>query len=241
MVDTRKFLDGILNQAGPPKYSGAGAKTRRSPLDDLNLGGVGGGAAAGGLVALLLGTKTGRKMGKSALKLGGLALIAALAYRAWQNWTSKSDRPDAAAHGEKPKPLSAPDDTAFLPARLDEQQRIARNILRAMIAAAKADGHIDAGELDRIHSKMDEFDLGTSEKAFVMDELRAPADLAKIAREARTCEEAAEIYTASLFAIDGTKSGERAHLTRLAGLLGLDDALVSDLEASVRDAVVLGR
>lgn len=239
MVDTRKILDGILNSANSPENSGDSATTRQSPLNDLNLGGVGGGAAAGGLVALLLGTKTGRKMGKSALKLGGLALIAALAYRAWQNWTSKLAKADAPPKGEAPKALPVPDDSAFLPTRVDEQQRIARNILRAMIAAAKADGHIDADELDRIYSKMDELDLGASEKAFVMDELRAPADLARIARESQTGEEAAEIYTASLLAIDGTKAGERAHLTRLAGLLGLDDALASELEGSVREAVLL--
>ncbi|MCY0150937.1 tellurite resistance TerB family protein [Hoeflea alexandrii] len=192
-------------------------------------------------MALLLGTKTGRKMGKSALKLGGLALIAALAYRAWQNWTSKAEGPVATTHGETPKSLPAPDKTAFLPARADEQQRIARNILRAMVAAAKADGHIDSEEFDRIHNKMDKLDLGASEKAFVMDELRAPADLARIAREARTREEAAEIYAASLFAIDGTKPGERAHLAQLAELLGLDDALVTELEASVCDVVVAPR
>lgn len=241
MVDTRKILDGILNPANSPEGNKDGAATRRSPLDDLNLGGVGGGAAAGGLVALLLGTKTGRKMGKSALKLGGFALIAALAYRAWQNWTSKAGQTGAPARDDAPKSLPVPADTAFLPSRADEQQRIARNILRAMIAAAKADGHIDAREMDRIHAKMDDLDLGVSEKAFVMDELRAAPDLAAIARDSRTGEEAAELYAASVLAIDGTKPEERRHLDRLAGLLGLDDALVSEIEDSVRDVVVLKR
>ena len=45
MVDTRKILDGILNHANSPKDSGKSTTTRRSPLNDLNLGGVGGGAA----------------------------------------------------------------------------------------------------------------------------------------------------------------------------------------------------
>ena len=47
---------------------------------------MGAGAAAGGLGAVVLGTKTGRTHGGKALKLGGLALIGGLAYKALQNY-----------------------------------------------------------------------------------------------------------------------------------------------------------
>ncbi len=241
MIDTRKILEGVLSQAGLAGPSGNPAEDSQSKTGKMNLGGFGGGAAVGGLAGLLLGTKSGRKMGKSAIKLGGLALIAALAYRAWQNWKSGSGTDVTTGRPDEQKALPSPENTAFLPTNSNEQQRIARNMLRAMIAAAKADGHIDAEELDRIHGKMDELDLGSEDKAFVMDELRAPVDVAAIARSAHTREEATEIYVASLLTIDGGKPGEQKHLQRLSGLLGLDSLLVAELEGSVRDVVVLTR
>ena len=46
--------------------------------------------AAGALVAVLLGTGTGRKVTGSAIKLGGLAAVAGLAYKAYQNYQNGS-------------------------------------------------------------------------------------------------------------------------------------------------------
>ena len=47
---------------------------------------LGAGAALGGLGALVLGTGAGRALAASAAKLGGLALIGGLAYKAYQNY-----------------------------------------------------------------------------------------------------------------------------------------------------------
>ena len=47
---------------------------------------MGAGAALGGLGALILGTGAGRSLAGSAIKLGGLALIGGLAYKALQNY-----------------------------------------------------------------------------------------------------------------------------------------------------------
>ena len=47
---------------------------------------LGAGAALGGLGTLVLGTGTGRSLAGSAIKLGGLALIGGLAYKAYQNY-----------------------------------------------------------------------------------------------------------------------------------------------------------
>ena len=46
------------------------------------------GAALGGLGALVFGTSTGRGVAVSAAKLGGLALIGGLAYKAYQNYSA---------------------------------------------------------------------------------------------------------------------------------------------------------
>jgi uncharacterized membrane protein YebE (DUF533 family) len=57
-------------------------------LDQLVGSGVAGGLAggiAGGALANVLSGKKGRKLAGSALKVGGLALVGGLAYKAWQN------------------------------------------------------------------------------------------------------------------------------------------------------------
>lgn len=74
---------------------------------------------------------------------------------------------------------------------------------------------------------------GADDKAFVMDELRAKLDVDAAAGAAATPEEAAEIYTASLLAIDVDNAAERGYLAMLAARLRLDDALVAHLHGSV--------
>jgi uncharacterized membrane protein YebE (DUF533 family) len=132
--------------------------------------------------------------------------------------------------------LPPPGETPFNPATEAEQQSLGRHLLRAMIAAAKADGHIDAAEQANIFAQMDKLDLDADDKAFVMDELRAPLDVDAVAKAARTPEEAAELYTASLLAIDVDNAAERGYLALLAARLRLDDKLVEHLHATVEGA-----
>ncbi|NNM71051.1 tellurite resistance TerB family protein [Enterovirga aerilata] len=238
---------------------GFGGHGGGSPLDSLarQLGGGGSGALAGGLASILLGSKKGRKLGGSAAKLGGLALIGSLAYRAYQDWQAGQGAraagmgPGSARGGFIPQPGQSPwgqpaqaaaglapppPGTPFNPAGEEEQQDLSRALLRAMIAAAKADGHIDAAEQANIFGAMDKLDLDSDDKAFVMDELRAPLDVDAVARGARNPEEAAEIYAASLLAIDVDNAAERGYLAMLAARLKLDDALVQHLHRTVEEA-----
>jgi uncharacterized membrane protein YebE (DUF533 family) len=59
-----------------------------------------------------------------------------------------------------------------------------------------------------------------------------------VASAARTPEEAAEIYTVSLLAIDLDHPAERAYLAQLATKLRLEDGLVAHLHATVEGATV---
>ena len=196
------------------------------------LGGMAGGPLAGGLAAVLLGSKQGRKLGGSALKIGGMAVVGALAYKAYQNWQAGQKPGATSAQADAPL-LPPPEGTPFNPTSEADQQSLGRGLLRAMIAAAKADGHIDADEQANVFVQMDKLDLDAEDKAFVMDELRAPLDVDAVARSARTPEEAAEIYTASLLAIDVDNAAERGYLGMLAARLKLDDSLVQHLHATV--------
>lgn len=241
MVDAKKLLDQLISgQVAGGGFSGKGFDQSQlgglaRTLGQGGFGGVGGGALAGGLAGILLGSKKGRKLGGSAVKLGGLALVGTLAYKAYQNWQS-GQRPEAQSASEVAAALPPPRDTPFNPTGQDAQESLARNMLRAMIAAAKADGHIDATEQANIFSKMDELELTADDKAFVMDELRKPLDVEAVAKCARTPEEAAQIYTASLLAIDVDNAAERGYLGLLAARMNLDPALVDHLHRTLESA-----
>lgn len=126
----------------------------------------------------------------------------------------------------------------FLPERKAERDSLALTLMRAMIAAAKADGHLDANEQQRIFSKIGELDLDSDDKAFLMDELRAPLDIDAVVRGATSPEVAAEIYAVSRLAIDPDHAAEKAYLMMLASRLNLDAELVARIDAEVEDTEV---
>jgi len=236
MFDAKRLLDQFLGGgAGPAAGRGQGLDLSR--LGDLardfggGAKGFGGGAALGGLAGVLLGSKQGRKLGGSALKLGGLAVIGALAYKAYRDWQAG----DGAPAGGTPA-LEPPTGTPFNPATESGQQALGRRLLTAMIAAAKSDGHIDAAEQTAIFAELDKLNLEPDDKAFVLDQLRAPLDVDAVANGARNPEEASEIYVASLLAVDVDNAAERGYLAMLAARLKLDDALVARLHATVEGA-----
>ncbi|HZX85109.1 MAG TPA: tellurite resistance TerB family protein [Reyranella sp.] len=230
MFDAKRLLDQFLG--GQDGQGGKGGKGGAGEF----MKGAGGGALAGGLAAILLGSKTGREIGGEALKLGGMAAVGALAYKAYRDWQAGKEEPAAPPAQQSVPMLPAPSGTPFNPSTESGQQKLARHLLRAMIAAAKADGNIDAQEQTRIFAEMDKLPLAADDKAFVMDELRAKLDIDAVAGAAETPEEAAEIYTASLLAIDVDNAAERGYLAMLAARLKLDDALVAHLQQTVAAA-----
>lgn len=247
MFDAKSLLDQFLGgnplQPGAQRGTNADGQTggqtggHTAGLGDLlgQLNGFGGGAVAGGLAALLLGSKQGRRLAGNALQYGGMAVVGALAYRAYQNWQAgRVTTPDARPTAFLPPPS----DTPFAPVNAQDQQSLARHLLRAMIAGAKADGHVDEAEQKAIFAEMQKMPLGPEDRNFVLDELRKPLDIDAVARGARTPEEAASIYTASLLAANVDHAAERGYLAMLAARLHLDDALVKHLHASVEAASV---
>jgi uncharacterized membrane protein YebE (DUF533 family) len=232
MFDANRLLDQFMG-------SQRNAAPRDAPgtAHGAGNGGLLGGALAGGLVGLLAGTKRGRKIGKAALGYGGSAVLGGLAYKAWSDWRDgKAAAPGGAVPTDPMAAVQAPPaGSPFLPAP-DRRDDLNRSLMRAMIAAAKADGHIDADEQQRIFRAVNEMQLSADEKAFVMDELAGPADIDAVAAGASCPETAAELYLASLFAIDASRDAERAYLGRLAARLALDPGLVKHLHARVPQA-----
>lgn len=229
MFDPQKLLEQFLGggRDGTPGKSGP-ASGGLSPdfMKGLATGGV-----AGGLAGILLGGKTSKKLAKGAVKLGGTAALAGLAYKAYESWRAGQQAPAAEAVPPAMKDITPrPEGTPFLPAQPDARDGMSLALLRAMIAAAKADGHIDADEHRRIFAKLDELDLDTAEKAFIIDELRKPLDIDAVVAAAVTPELAVEIYAASFLAIDPDDPAEQAYLAMLASRLKLEPGLRSAVE-----------
>ena len=173
-------------------------------LDQLVGSGVAGGLAgglAGGALGNVLSGKKGRKLAGSALKVGGLALVGGLAYKAWQNYQPGASKP-------LPQSLEAvtlpPVGSDFLPRKDDRAGTSALSLLlaRAMIAAAKADGQIDTQDSQSILNQVNGLDLPADDKAFLFEEYGRPLDIAALAREVDSQKHAAEVYTAAVLMVE---------------------------------------
>ena len=207
-------------------------------------GGMAGGLATSAVANVMTGKKKGKKgkkgkkVASSALKLGGLALVGGLAYKAYQHYKEgqmSGSKPalDTTDTGNLEMPPSR--DGTFLPATEDATSQSSRGMLlvQAMIAAAKADGQIDAGENQRIFSQLQQLDLAAEEKAFLLEEFGKPLNIDALVKAVDSPEVAAEVYTASLLAVDTLTPAEKAYLDMLAARLNLDQALVQELHTSV--------
>lgn len=250
MFDPKQLLDQFLGGQG-----GNGQRNDQrsaSPWDDQRgqgggmMGRVGDyarnnplltGGVAGGLAGLLL----GKGFGGDIVKYGGMAVIGGLAYKAYRDYqASQQNQGHAPAHaaggyGAADFALPPPE-SPFAPANAPMQ--LAETLIVAMIAAAKADGHIDAEERGRIYHRLEEGGLQAEEIAFLQRELTEPVDMDRIVAGAVNKEAAVEIYAASVMAIRKDTPQEQAYLDGLAGRLKLEPGLVQSIEKTV-EAIAL--
>ena len=188
------------------------------------LSGAGGGALAASALGLLLGNKSARKYGGQALTYGGLAALGVLAYKAYGNWQANQGT----------APQTEPQTIDRVPAPQVEQHSQA--ILKALVAAAKADGHVDERERQLIDGELNKLNGDPGLRQWLQAELNKPLDPAEVASAATTPEIAAEMYIASLILVDEEHFMERAYLEELAKQLKLDPGLKTELEAQVKQA-----
>lgn len=213
------------SQAASDATRGFGDMTSKIP------GGLVGGAAAGGIVALLAGNKSARKFAGKAATYGGAALLGGLAYKAFQNWQQQApaDNPATTARSAEDFHQQAlADKGSGLPFEL--------TLIRAMIAAARADGHIDAEEQAKIFSAVDRMQLSSDHKALVFDSLQQDIAVQQLAADARSLEQKSELFLASCVAINPDHPSEKAHLDALAQALQLPPDLRQHLEQQASKA-----
>lgn len=213
------------------------------------ISGFAGGAVGGALGSAMM-SKKGKKMGKGALKLGALAAVGGVAWKAYQAYSQKNMQ--QAQSNVQQSPQAAPQSQyipsqptqsfTYSPASLKQQQfeQVLEDeskdtgqmlLLRAMIAAANADGHIDEEERERIYQQVDQLELSTADKAGLFDELRNPMDLSQLVSTVPNAETAVEVYAASVLAIDEHAPASQTYLSRLATSLLIPKELVQSIHA----------
>ncbi|MGF6693391.1 uncharacterized membrane protein YebE (DUF533 family) [Metapseudomonas resinovorans] len=244
-MNTSDLLEQLLRagQANTSRQGGAGMASQ-DPLGGLGgllgglMGGAGGGgnAGLGGLLGGILGgggglggnPMGGGSMGSSGGRSGGmnyaaLASLGMMAFQAYQAW-------------QRQQPAAAPQQALRTVDQLSgaEADDHSLAILRALIAAAKADGRIDEQEKQTIYAEISRHTDDPQLQEWLDQEVRRPLDAAEVAQSATDPGMAAEMYLASVMLVDDQQAAERAYLDELAYQLRLDPDLQAQLERQTR-------
>ena len=203
------LLGGLLNSSGSGNAAAGGGG-----LGGLlgGLGGLLGGAPASG-------TPQTRSGGMNYAALASLGMAAFQAYQAWQR-----------------QQASAPQQAIQTVDQLDGQEAEAHShaVLRALIAAAKADGRIDENEQQMISTEIGRHTDEPQLKQWLDDEVAKPLNAADFAEYAADPGLASEIYLASVMLVDDQQDAERSYLDELAAQLQIDANLQLHLEQQAK-------
>lgn len=208
----------------------------------------------GGLIrSSMRGSRAGGLLkGSAALGLLGVALEAAEHFIGNQQQPNPMDRktnrpppaptrstgappppPPGAPKGPPPPPSARPRGIPPDQPKPDTETKKTVLLIRAMIAAAHADGLIDPRERDRILKRLRAIELSPEEQTFIVNELRAPAALEDITRQVDHRQLALQVYAVSLLAIKVDTDAEHDYLRRLAQKLSLDTKTIQAIAKKI--------
>ncbi|MCS6922655.1 MAG: tellurite resistance TerB family protein [Elioraea sp.] len=217
-MDTNRLLGALLGGVLAAPRRRATRRRTPAPLIDVRIGGS-------------------RRTAAALAALAGLA-VEALAKAGQPVPTQPAPLPRPAPPPATGRPTSAPRPSpaapnpwASAPAAppppaepVGAEDREALLTIRAMIAAARADGTLDAAEREAIAGQLDQADLEPEARDLVLREFAQPASVEAIAREVTDPVLAAQIYAACILAVGEASAAERAWLDRFAALTGLSAA-----------------
>ena len=163
----------------------------------------------------------------------------------WPCWARWRYRPCAArAEGSKRRQLNLRSLTrtpVWLPVcgrrkvaqEEQEVESIANLLVRSMVNAAKADGRVDKTEFDKIVGKVGADGVSKEEQEFLLSEFRKPMDTDSIVRAVPSQQVAAQVYAASLLAVELDTPAEKQYLEQLGQKLGLAPNVTAYLHRTV--------
>jgi uncharacterized membrane protein YebE (DUF533 family) len=208
-------------------------------VSGLSSSGVLGGFAGGAIGGALMSNKKVRKHTATLLKVGGIAALGGVAWKAYQGYTTNqitgneapATEPRAASTAEKWQGLTQ-QGFAIKPSDTGAQSR-AMVLIQAMITAAHSDGHIDASERSRMMAKVVKMTLEPKEKAVLFDALSSPLSLAELCQIVDCPELAAEVYLCSSMVLDKSLIHSSIYLDALAQRLEIPPDFTKQLDANI--------
>ncbi len=217
MFDLERLLGNML---------GGSALGRAASSMGSGIGSVNGGIGAG--------------LSKGALGIGALG-VAWAAFEHFQEQKAQGTANSEDAGIPPPPPGSSampPPPPAMLAAPAisapeNDREADATHLIRAMIAAANADGTIDGDERSKILERALTAGLSPQTQQFLLAQIATPAALSEIIAQTREGLRR-ETYAASLMAINNDSDAESAYLGALAAGLGLTGLEAEQIEANLR-------
>ncbi|MGB5835143.1 MAG: tellurite resistance TerB family protein [Thiohalocapsa sp.] len=123
-----------------------------------------------------------------------------------------------------------------VPQNTAEQEALeftAQLVLKGMINAAKSDGQISPDEMQRIVGKLQESGADQGMQQWVLQQMREPLNVQAFAAEIPNQEVAAEVYAASLLAVEVDTDAERRYLRQLAEASRLHPLVVGQIHQTL--------
>jgi len=215
------FMQNAMSQSGSSRFGNAlgqvGGGLRSAANNPLQAGGI------GAVTGALLGGRSG------AISGGALGVLASVAMQAMQGAGQQAPAADAAPSGQLPLGMRVPE----TPDEVEAVETQAQLVLKGMINAAKADGQISPSEMQRIVSKLEEAGADAEMQQWVMSQMAEPLDMAGFIAEIPSPEVAAEVYAASLLAIEVDTDAERDYLQQLAQGTRLHPLVVNQIHQTL--------
>jgi uncharacterized membrane protein YebE (DUF533 family) len=188
-----------------------------------------GGARSGGMAGGGTGSQPGA--GGGGMAGGGQSSAAGGSATPGQGARPAPSQPGTGQGGaSSPFKVDVPQSSHFHPVSQTEDDALL--YLRAMVAAASADGQIDEAERARITKGLSAAGLDEESTRWLEREMAAPADVEELSAGITTPEKAAQVYTAARLVIDPDTIQEREFLRRLAESLDLDEALRTQIDGT---------
>ncbi len=187
----------------------------------------------GSLLSDSLRGRPGRSLKRAAMSPQGLMVLGGVAMAAYEHFVGGkkgAGAPPPPPSATPPPPPPPPPDAG----PRGEAQVL--TLIAAMVAAAKADGRVDEDEKGRLLARLEEVGAGEAERAYLAAELERPLDLDALVARVEGPVQAAEVYAASVAAIEADTIAEQGYLALLAARLGLPADLIRDIHARVAAA-----
>lgn len=221
-----------LGNANDDSRSAPGRSNASATSDSSSSGGLGAlsdlfsPAALGGLAGALFSGRGSRGGASSGgLDIGGMIKGALVAGGGAYLWNKYKDR-IMQANADKPNyGQAAPADAK------------AERMVRALVYAAKSDGHIDEKEQAAIEAQLKKMNLGSGGDALLRSVMNEPLDPERIAASVRDPEEALQLFTVSCAVLDIDQYMEKNYLDALAAALKIPADVRDEIENKLKSGV----